>query len=68
MINIKIQRKINILLSEIDILDQRIKFLWNRGFKTLNQRYKQEVEIGETFDKILVLKAKVSKLYITYSN
>ena len=67
MINIKIQRKINILLSEIDILDQRIKFLWEKGFKTLNQRSKQLEEIGETFDKILVLKAKVSKLYITYS-
>ena len=67
MINIKIQRKINILLSEIDILDQRIKFLWKKGFKTLNQRYKQEKEIGEAFDKILVLRAKVSKLYITYS-
>ena len=67
MINIKIQRKINILLSEIDILDQRIKFLWNKSYKTLNQKYKQEKEIGETFDKILVLKAKVSKLYITYS-
>ena len=68
MINIKIQRKINILLSEIDILDQRIKVLWEKGFKTLNQRSKQLEDINETFDKILVLKAKVSKLYITYSN
>ena len=67
MIDARVQKKLNNLISEVDILKQRNNFLWHKGYCSDNQHYKDIKEICENGDKIKALKAKISKLYITYS-
>ena len=67
MIDARVQKKLNSLISEIDIIKQRNNFLWHSSYGSDNQHYKDIKEICENNDKIKALKAKISKLYITYS-
>ena len=67
MIDARIQKKLNTLISEVDILKQRNNFLWHKQIYNAEQHYKDKKEIWENYDKIKALKANISKLYITYS-
>ena len=67
MIDDKKQKEINILLSKIDILQERNNFLYHQLYDGENIYFKSTNEIDSNYGKIKPLKAKVSKLYITYS-
>ena len=67
MIDIKIQKKINILLSKIDNLEQRNNFLWDKSGVRYLQFCKDLNEIEDNEEKIIDLKNQISRLYITYS-
>ena len=67
MIDSKIQKKINILLSKIDNLEQRNNFLWDKPGEGYLQFCKDLNEIEDNEEKIIDLKNQISRLYITYS-